>query len=400
MTELVVLPPLKAQLGSQGGYVLTRKYMEGVAEFAKTWPGPVTSLVEIAQTPTTDMDLEEFTPHDPTTPIETRPETMAGLEARLSVAALAVTFLSSFEEPLVALCQKIGVPLVFWAEYSPQTEAQILRAETTNPVRRWRTEAWLKKATRVRRQMVAQAAGLQCSGQPVYDAYGDLSRDPMVFWDNRVRSAEVLQDAGLAERTAVLLAGAPLRLAYGGRLIKMKGVQFLPDFAEKLRQNGVPFTLDIYGAGPLETELKQQIATLELGDHVAFKGALNFRDEWLPTLKTKVDLFICPHPQGDPSSTYPETMSCGLPTLGFANEAFAAISAASGCGWTVPISDVDALARRAADLHHNRDEIAAHGRRGRDFAQDHSFEKTMQRRVAHFLRTSRSGSGRSHGKLS
>jgi colanic acid/amylovoran biosynthesis glycosyltransferase len=391
MTELVVLPPLKAQLGQQGGYVLTKKYMEGVAEFAKTWPGPVTSLVEITQTPSTDMDHAEFALDHPDTPLEKRPDTQVALADRLKNAALVVTFLAPSEEPLVALCRKIGVPLVFWAEYSPQTEVQILKAGTTNPLRRWRGQSWLKGATNMRRQMVAQSAGLQCSGRPVYDAYADLSPNPMVFWDNRVRSAEIIADADLAERAAILRAGAPLRLAFGGRLIEMKGIQYLPEFAQKLRQMGIPFQLDVYGTGPREAYLRHQISARGLSDQVALKGALDFRTEWLPTLRAKVDLFICPHPQGDPSSTYPETMSCGLPTLGFDNEAFASIAEASDSGWTVPIGDTTALARQVATLHQDRDQMIAHARRARDFAQDHSFEETMQRRVSHFLAASQSG---------
>lgn len=389
MTEMVVLPPLRAQRGAAGGYVLTRKYMQGVAQFAETWPGRVTSLVAFSKIPGTDMDLQEFTPAHPRTPIETRPDTAAGLQARLRDAALVVTFLSSSEARLVPLCRKIGVPLVFWAEYSPRTETQILQAQTANPLMRWRGQHWLNNATRVRRQMVAQSAGLQCSGQPVHDAYAADSPNAMVFWDSRVRSAEVMDDAGLTERAATLKAGAPLRLAFGGRLIGMKGVSFLPDFADKLRQSQVPFSLDIYGTGPLEPELKRQIAALGLGDQVVLRGALDFRTQWLPTLKRAVDLFICPHPQGDPSSTYPETMSCGLPTLGFDNEALATISAASDSGWTVPIGDTAALARNVAALHADRDQIIAHARRARDFASQHSFEKTKQRRVAHFLSVSK-----------
>lgn len=390
MTELIILPPLKAQLGQQGGYVLTKKYMEGVAELAKTWPGPITSLVEITQTPSTDMDHAEFLPYHPNTPLETRPDTQVALAERLKDAALVVTFLAPSEELLVTICRKIGVPLVFWAEYSPKTEVQILKSESTNPLRRWRGQSWLKGATRVRRQMVAHSAGLQCSGRPVYDAYADLSPSPMVFWDNRVRSAEIITDADLARRAARLRAGAPLRLAFGGRLIEMKGIQYLPEFAQKLRQIGAPFQLDIYGSGPREADLRRQIAACGMEDQIVLKGALDFRTAWLPTLRSEVDLFICPHPQGDPSSTYPETMSCGLPSVGFDNEAFASIAASSGSGWIVPTGDTVALARQVATLHQDRDQIIAHARRARDFAQEHSFERTMQRRVAHFVSASQS----------
>ena len=384
----MILPPLKAQRGAQGGFVLTRKYMEGVAAFAKGWPGPVTSLVEMTQTRSTDMDHVEYAGDDPVTPIEARPDP-AALPARLRDAALVVTFLSSAERALVDLCRDIAVPLVFWAEYSPRTEAQILEAETKNPLRRLRGRHWLRNATRVRRKMVADAAGLQCSGLPVFDAYAAQSPNAITFWDSRVCAAEVVTEADLHARAAHLAKGDPLRLAFGGRLIEMKGVQYLPPFAQALRDLEVPFTLDIYGTGPLQAALQSQIAACGLGDQVTLKGALDFRSAWLPTLKQTVDVFICPHPQGDPSSTYPETMSCGLPTLGFDNEAFASVAKVADCGWAVPVGDTAALARQVQVLDQGRDQIVAHARRGRDFAVAHCFEETAARRVAHFLSLAR-----------
>ena len=53
--ELIILPVLKAMRGPRGGLVMTQKYLNGAAAYAKTWPGPVTSLVELTDTPTTDM---------------------------------------------------------------------------------------------------------------------------------------------------------------------------------------------------------------------------------------------------------------------------------------------------------------------------------------------------------
>ena len=60
--ELVLLPSLRAHRGPNGGLVLTQKFLNGVAKYAKTWPGQVTALVEISPTPTSDMDHVEVMP--------------------------------------------------------------------------------------------------------------------------------------------------------------------------------------------------------------------------------------------------------------------------------------------------------------------------------------------------
>ncbi|MCX7644512.1 MAG: glycosyltransferase [Rhodobacteraceae bacterium] len=387
--ELILLPPLRAQRGPRGGLVLTRKYMAGVAQFARHWPGPVTSLVRISRTATTDMDHEEFLPGEAETALELRPEDEAALAGRLAAAAVVLAFLERGEARTLELCGRIGVPVVFVSEYSPRTERQILAAEVANPLLRLRRLVWLWRTERIRRSMLARAAALQCSGTPAYEAYRGFCRDTLLFFDNRVRRDDVIDDSGLAARARVLGEGRPLRLVFGGRLIAMKGVLDLPAVAERLARAGVPFTLDIFGSGPLAGALASRIAALGLSDRVALRGVLDFETGWIPHLRRNADLFVCCHPQGDPSSTYPEVMSCGVPIAGYGNEAFRGVVEASGAGWVVPVFDAAALARRIAALDRDRAAIVEAARRARDFAARHAFETTFAARAAHLLRHSR-----------
>lgn len=387
--ELVLLPPLRAHRGPRGGLVLTRKYMAGAAQYALHWPGPVTSLVRTSATATTDMDHQEYLPGEAETGLELRPDDEAALAARLAPAALVLAFLERGEAATLDLCDRIGVPVVFVSEYSPRTERQILAAEVANPLLRLRRLVWLHRTERIRRSMLARAAGLQCSGTPTYEAYRGLCRDTLLFFDNRVRREAVIPDSGLAAKAAALGEGRPLRLVFGGRLIGMKGVLELPVVARYLVQAGVPFTLDIFGSGPLSGALASRIAALGLSDRVALRGVLDFDSGWIPHLKENADLFVCCHPQGDPSSTYPEVMSCGVPIAGYGNEALGGIVAASGAGWVVPVFDAPALARRIAGLDRDRPAIVEAARRARDFAARHAFEATFAARAAHLVRNSR-----------
>lgn len=387
--ELILLPSLKAQRGPRGGLVLTRKYMEGAAEYARNWPGPVCSLVELDPVPTTDMDHAEYLPGEAETGLELRPPAGPELAARLKAAAQVVAFLSRDEVPMLRICRDLGVPVVFVTEYSPRTERQIAAAERLNPLRHLRRLLWLARTERIRRDMLGQAAGLQCSGTPTYENYQGLCADTLLFFDNRVRADEVILDPALAKKQDRLRQGGPLRLVFGGRFVPMKGVTELPKVALELRKRGVAFTLDIYGSGPQENELRAAIMAQGLQKQVVLRGVLDFQTGWIPYLRDQADLFLCCHPQGDPSSTYPEVMSCGVPIAGYANDAFRGIVAQSGSGWAVPMADAAGLAQVIAGLAQDRAQLADAARQARDFARQHAFEITFQRRAEHFLRTSR-----------
>jgi len=387
--ELILLPSLTAQAGPRGGLILTRKYMEGAAEYARHWPGPVTSLVELSSIPTTDMDHAEYLPGMAETGLELRPATPEALARRLESAAQVVAFLSRAESPTLDLCRRIGVPVVFVAEYSPRTERQIIASQPMHPLRRLRRLVWLWRTERIRRAMLPRAAGLQCSGTPTHETYRGLCRDTLLFFDNRVRADEVISDDTLSARLEALRRGQPLRLVFGGRLMAMKGVMDLPRVARGLMQAGIPFRFDIFGTGPLKDTLQDRIRAEGLQDRMALRGSLDFRTGWIPYLRENADLFICCHTQGDPSSTYPEVMSCGVPIAGYANEAFMGIVKHSGSGWTVPISDAGALADLVAGLDADRSRIAEAARTARAFARNHTVETTFANRTAHFIHTSR-----------
>ncbi|MEO0914342.1 MAG: glycosyltransferase, partial [Pseudomonadota bacterium] len=387
--ELILLPILKANRGAGGGYVLTRKYLEGAREYARTWPGPVTTLAEFTATRSTDLDHVEVHPADLDTGLETRPATQAALAARIGDAAVALAYLCREEEPTARLCAELGVPLVFTSEYSHETERQIIDATVRNPLVRVRRRYWMWNAQRSCRRSLALAAGLQCSGTPTYEAFRDLQPEALLFFDNRVRAEDVIPEAALEGKLAGLRAGRALRLVFGGRLIAMKGVMDLPKIAQRLKALEVPFSLEIYGSGPLEDALRQSVEALGLVDEVALKGALDFRTGWIAALKDRADLFLCCHPQGDPSSTYPEVMSCGVPIAGYANAAFRGIVAQSGSGFLTPLKSPAALAAEVARLHNARDELVQAAHAARDFALAHTFEKTFRRRTEHLIAASR-----------
>ena len=368
---------------------MTQKYVDGVLEYCKHWPGPVSVLVRFDDYPATDMDRVEVLPGEHPFLLEERPATAVELKSRLAKSALVLAFLARNEAYLAAICEEIGVPLVYISEYSLKTDWQIIDTEVQNSVRRVvrKIRAWF--AHRARVAAVRRAAGIQCSGTPTYDIYRRLNPNALLFIDNRVRCDSIVSEAELKGRTAALIENEPLRLVFGGRLLPMKGVMDLPLVAQELRRLGVPFMLDIFGTGRLESRLHQEIARLGLSPQVRLRGMSDFTSEWIPMLKREADIFVCCHPQGDPSSTYSEVMACGVPIAGYANEAFEGIVGLSHAGWLSPVGQPARLAAVLARLHGNRGEVVDASKRAASFAAQHTFELTFVRRVDHMISLTR-----------
>lgn len=182
--ELILLPSLAARQGESGGLLLTQKYLDGAAAYARAWPGPVTSLLRLSKTRLWDMDAVEIRPGDYSRDghaVEMFPFDGRALATRVANAALVFPFLAPSEQETLSICRQLKVPVVFGTEYSAATERQIIDSETRNPLMRWRRKRWVAQAERIRLQMLRHAAGVQCSGTPTYDAYRLHNVNPLLL---------------------------------------------------------------------------------------------------------------------------------------------------------------------------------------------------------------------------
>jgi glycosyltransferase involved in cell wall biosynthesis len=382
---LVILPPLKACF-EDGRVVLTRKFVEGAVSFARSWQGGVKVLAEPARTPTDSLDNVRLGATELGFAIEPlRYRDGAALVEKLRGAAVVLANLDDSQSNVARLCATARVPCVYVSENSLATRRQMVRVSTHNPLVRLRRNVWTTRLEGRLRRAVTCAAGVQCNGTPTYEAYRSINPSPLLFFDSRVTNEMLASDQALEKRIEILLAGGPLRLAFSGRLVDIKGVDHLPLVAAALRLRGVPFVMEIYGGGELEARLHRMISEMGLQRHVRLRGVADFATQLIPAMSSGADLFVCCHRQGDPSCTYLETMSCGTPIVGYDNEAFRGVAWHSGVGWTTPLDDPRALAGRIAQLDSDRAALATAARAAKAFAARHSFEETMRRRVEHLL---------------
>jgi colanic acid/amylovoran biosynthesis glycosyltransferase len=374
--------------------VLTRKYVTGLEGFAAAWPGKVVSAMRLCGPPEDGhLDEFEFQPEGAAVEVHGLASDLSGAEPHLKGASVVLLTDGRETQPLARLCKRMGVPYVLTLEWDWQTRRQNVWQAAPNALRAAKRLLWAEANNLTRRRTIRDAVGLQCNGTPAFDAYRGLTTRPLLFFDSRVTRDMIVAEAALENRLTTLAAGGPLRLVFSGRLVAIKGADQLPRFAAALSHLGVPFTLDICGAGVLEGAIRADIERLGLSDRVRMRGTLDFERELMPFVASQSDLFVCCHTQGDPSCTYLETMACGVPVVGYANSALRGMVERSGAGWATPEGDAERLAAAVARLAADRREIAARSRAARAFALGHTFEETMRCRAEHLLACSRPATG-------
>ena len=132
----------------------------------------------------------------------------------------------------------------------------------------------------------------------------------------------------------------------------------------------------------MKSSLESQILSKGLTDLVEIPGVLAF-PKLLEFIRDNVDLFLCPHRQGDPSCTYLETFACGVPIVGTENEAWNGLLTQVKGGWSVPIGDPTAMANTVAKYSKERSEVVRLSYEVRNFALSNTFDSAFSDRIDH-----------------
>src|SRR5579859_1599803 len=331
-----------------------RKFYDGLAMYGQYWTGDLACILSSSKSELPAFGLvtkkHEDLPFKCTVLDEGELVTSEHLRGTSIVLASAD---ASDQLHLSALCRRLGIKCIYVIEYVPETRYQIASLSTRNPLIRLRRLFYIWNEERRRRAAFRVCDGLQSNGTAAYREYESVE-NKLLYFDTRVRGKDIITDAKLEERLSVLARGTALRLAFSGRLIRMKGADHLIRLAGVLNQRQIRFHLTIYGSGDLEGEMRKDIQRNALEGKVAMPGAVDFYDRLLPDLKEKIDLFVCLHRQSDPSCTYLETLSCGIPIVGYANRAFAGLMEISKVGWEAGLDDVAGIAALIEGLDKRR----------------------------------------------
>lgn len=276
-----------------------------------------------------------------------------------------------------AIARSRGVPYVAVTEYSFGIRWRLagLQAKGARRVARKAKSVWHHAREQ---HAVLQAAAVHCNGYPAYHA-ASLARRRLLYFDSRMGAGDVISPHELDARLATIDGARPFRLVFSGRLEPIKGTLDLVDVAAFLRARGASIVFDVYGDGSEREAMQQAIDRRGLRDTMTLRGVLPY-----PELVERVrgaDLFVCCHPQGDPSCTYLETFGAGVPIAGYANEMWSALAIESQGGVATPLGDRDALARAIDRFLRHPWELERASRSARNFALAHNFDREFERRA-------------------
>ncbi len=383
--RLGVIVSYKVAQQRDGGVLASDKFLAEMSAYGDRWPGPVD--VYVATTPATDEVLGSSPLPEPTGNLSyfaVEPHKF-GFD---SINPLPDVLLSAIDAPLHLVAKRAkGLPVatVVAVEYTFKTRFQQVAAEHDNLRGRLGGLKWnVGQEARIIGAL-RNADGLQANGYPAFNYYKRFSKSAMVYLDNRAVEADMPSIDDVGERIRGRGQAQALRLAFSGRLEARKGPMEIIGVAAELERQGVDFTFMVAGDGPLRAELEAGVAKAGLADRFDITGVLDFDRELMPRLRQDTDVFFCPHPQGDPSCTYVETLACGVPIVGYANEAVAALAGATEGVQRVDIGDGAAAATALAALGADVDELERRSRAALAFARAHSFERTYDARVEHLL---------------
>lgn len=100
------------------------------------------------------------------------------------------------------------------------------------------------------------------------------------------------------------------KIIFVGRLIEKKGIIFLLDIIKSLHTN-LPFTLEIYGDGPMKNKVNSYIIENNLSDKVFLKGTLPYAEIY--SVYKHADIFVLPSLRETGGTVLTEAMAHKLP---------------------------------------------------------------------------------------
>lgn len=377
--KLLIIPSVPIwKVGDK--FFFDRKFYDGIIFYCNNWNGSVQLILRIAESSPPEFGLVLFDAD--VFPAELTVVAAYELltETHIRNADIILASGDNYKNlDLSRITKKLGIKCVYSIENILKTRFQIINMSNVSYWQKLKSFVWTVLIEFKRRKAFRLSDGIQANGVPAYKTYNKLVENALLYFDSRNSADANITEPELAARLLTLDNNTPLRLGFSGRLIAMKGVVHLIEMAIVLKNKKVNFTLDIFGAGELAPLLGKKVKEYQLEEFVNLRGNVDFTTELIPFVKTSLDLFVCCHRQSDPSCTYLETYACGVPIVGYANQAHQGILDKFDVGWSVSMNSVNKLADKVIHLNHHREEIKRKAINAKKFSSEHTFEQTFSR---------------------
>jgi glycosyltransferase involved in cell wall biosynthesis len=156
-------------------------------------------------------------------------------------------------------------------------------------------------------------------------------------------------------------------LGTAGRLIKLKGIEYLLNAAAAVQAEFPALRVEIAGSGPQREALEQRAAALGIAGRIKFLGWVDNLSSVLP----RWDIFVLPSlEEGFPIAAL-EAMATGLPVVASAVGGVPELVVDGETGWLVPPGDVARLAARLQPLLRDPEQRRSMGAAAAARVRDH-----------------------------
>ncbi|WP_417498667.1 glycosyltransferase [Methylophaga sp.] len=362
-----------------GNIYLDRKFYDGLMLYKKLWRGSLVVFMRKSSVNTPKFGMVKYDRNEQFKIVNIEQRMVDEIDIGKVDVVLASA--DDFKNLHISkLCKKLSVPCVYYLEYILETRLQINQLSSKTPFKKLKTIVWLLM-TEIRRKIaIKHASALQANGTPVFFEYKSKIQT-LLYFDTRCTDNMLISENQLSSRLATLNEARPLRLVFSGRLNSMKGVDDLMLMTKRLVKRNIDFTLDIFGEGELLLALQELMNSSLYKKKLRVHGAVDFANELIPYVQKNIDIFVCCHKQSDPSCTYLETYSCGVPILGYNNKAHAGILQIADVGWSVQMGNIENLCDAIVELNNNRAEIVQKSKNAIAFAKANTFYDSFKKRI-------------------
>jgi glycosyltransferase involved in cell wall biosynthesis len=256
--------------------------------------------------------------------------------------------------------------------------AEIIR-DMPAGARKLRQSLWLKLHTPSFMKVLEGSSLALLQGAAVFDAYRNRAPNPHRVLNVQISDEDRIDVEVLARKAEEILKGAPLRIAYAGRMISMKGPFDWLSCLERLRKQKVPFVATWLGDGDLRTEFEERMRSSRLENVLSLPGNVA-RDKVRETVE-RSHLFVFCHKTQESPRCLLEALALGTPLVGYDSLHARNLTTAEGGGVFVDMNDVDGLASAVAALNVDRPRLATLMRSAFASAQTFDREAAIQERI-------------------
>ena len=195
------------------------------------------------------------------------------------------------------------------------------------------------------------------------------------------------QEFPFRERT--LPPGAPVRILTVGRLVEIKGHEYLLRAIARLREKYPVIQCEIAGDGPLRKKLEELSGELGVKELVTLHGAVS--GEQIKRMMAEAHIFVLPSVsvEGDQEGqglALQEAQASGLPVIATRHGALPEGLLPGQSGFLVPERDPVALAEQIQFLIDHPELWPRMGRRGREFVLEHFDIRKLNSRLVELYR--------------